>query len=149
MAVNTDPIYSRAGDIQWADAVIGPSALTTLDGTGTNIYPVWQADTTNGGFLRSIRAKPVGSPAATVMRIFICSVTGAFTAGTSNTAANTVLYDEITLPAITASGTAAMPTFEAAMNFAMPAGYRILVGFHTSTGASGTGYRVAGIGGEY
>ncbi len=149
MPSNTDPIFSRVGDVQWADSVIGPSANTALDGTGSNIYNVFQADTTNGGFLRSIRAKPIGSPAATVMRIFICSVTGAFTPGSSNTAANTVLWDEITLPAITASGTAAMPTFEAPMNLALPPGYHVLVSFHTSTGAAGVGYRVTGVGGKY
>lgn len=153
---NNDPIYSRSGDIQSsafgdgsAGAVIGPTANTALDGTGTAIYPVFQSDTTNGGYVQRIRFKAVGSPALTVARVFICNVTGAFTPNTSNTAATTVLYDEITLQAVTGATQAATPTYELPLNFALPAGFRILVAFGASTGAAGTGYVATVIGGKY
>lgn len=151
MPANSDPIYSRAGDIQWSTTVFGPTASTVLDGSAASgIDQVFQADATNGGFVRSVRAKAVGSPAATVMRLFICNNTsGAFTAGTTNTAANTVLFDEVSMPALTASNTLALPVYEIPLNLALPAGYRLLVSFGTSTGAAGTGYRVCAIGGKY
>ena len=149
MAANASPIYTRQGDIQLGAAVLGPSANTSLDGTGANITSIFQADATEGGFVKSVRLKAVGSPAATVARIFVCTETGAFTPGTSNTAANTSLLAEIALPAITVSQTAATPDFEVPLNIALPPGYRLLLAFGTSTGAAGTGYAVATLGGKY
>lgn len=151
MPANSDPIYSRLGDIQFSDAVLGPTASTVLDGSAaTGIYQVFQADATNGGFIRSVRAKAVGSPAATVMRLFICSNTsGAFTAGTTNTVANTTLFDEVSMPALTASNTLALPVYEIPLNIALPPGHRLLVSFGTSTGAAGTGYKATAVGGKY
>jgi hypothetical protein len=150
MSGNNNPVYSKVGDVQsGAGVVIGPSANTAQDGTGANTYMVFQADTTNGGLLQKLIARTIGSPAATVMRIYICTVTGAFTPGTSNTAATTYLIDEITLPAQTLSQVAAAIGFQVAMNLMMPPGYRILVSFGTSTGAAGTGYVVTGVGGKY
>lgn len=146
---NIDPIYSRAGDIQLGAAVLGPSANTALDGTGANTTSVFQADTTNGGYVDTLRLKPVGSPAATVARVFICTVTGAFTPGTSNTAANTSLYTEVTLPTITQSQAAASPDFTVPLKLALPPGYRLLLTFGTSTGAAGTGYAATVVGGKY
>jgi hypothetical protein len=149
MSANIDPIYSRSPDLQLGGAVLGPSANTALDGTGANVFPVFQADTTNGGFVQRIIAKAVGSPAATVMRVFVSTVTGTFTPGTSNTAANSQLIAEIAAPAITLSQTAESPQFERALNIPLPAGYRLFVAFGTSTGAAGTGYAVTVIGGKY
>lgn len=153
MAFNTDPAYSKAGDIQSLNgAVAGPTANTAQDGTSsaTSMYSVFQADTTNGGWLTGLQLSPVGSPAATVMRIFVCTVTGALTIGTSNTAANTYLIKEVTLTSVTLSQTAAAAMNQfVPMNIMIPAGYRILVSFGTSTGAAGTGYVVTAIAGKY
>lgn len=149
MAANIDPIYSRAPDVQMGAAILGPSANTALDGTGANTTSIFQADSVNGGYVQKVIAKAVGSPAATVMRIFVCSVTGAFTPGTSNTAANTAMVAEYTLPAITVSQTAATPQYEIPVNFPLPAGWRLLATFGTSTGASGTGYALTTVGGKY
>lgn len=151
MAANTDPIFTRAPDFQFADAVIGPVANTNLDGTSssTSMYALAQADTVEGGFVQKVILKAVGSPAATVARLFVCSVTGALTMGTSNTAANTRLICEQTLPAITVSQTGASPQFEIPVNFALPAGYRLLMSFGTSTGSAGTGYSASVVLGKY
>jgi hypothetical protein len=69
MAVNTDPIYSKAG-------VIGPSVnLTTQanDYTGVSQYNrvVFTADATNGGYVQRLRFKARGTNIATVARIYI------------------------------------------------------------------------------
>lgn len=142
MAANTNPIFGRSPDVQLAGAVIGPSANTSQDGTGANTTSIFQADTTEGGFVDEIRMKPVGSPAATVARVFVCTVTGAFTPGTSNTAANTAMIAEISLASVSSSNSAAQSDIAIPIRKALPAGYRLLMTFGTSTGASGTGYAV-------
>lgn len=156
MVANTNPIYSIAPAVNSAKiavggAVVGPSANTALDGSGANTYIVFVAGT-NGSYLQRIRAKAIGSPNATVMRVFLCSAittAAAFVAGTTNTAANTTLVDELTLPGVTASTTAATPTFEIPLGFAIPPGWGVLVTFGASTGSAGTGYDPVVIGGNY
>lgn len=151
MAANIDPIFTRVPDIGLAGAVAGPTANTNLDGTSssTSMVQVYQADATNGSYLEKIILKAVGSPAATVVRIFICTVSGSFTMGTDNTAANTSMVGELQLPAITLSQTAPSPQFEIPLGYGIPAGYRVLASFGTSTGASGTGYNPVMIAGKY
>lgn len=149
MPANTSPIWTRTPDIQFGGAVLGPSANTAQDGTGSNIYSIWQADTNNAGFLRKVVFRSVGSPAATVARLYVCSVTGTFTAGTSNTAATTSLIGELTLNTTTLSQTAAAPPYELFINEGFNIGYRLLVSFGTSTGAAGTGYAVTAFGGKF
>ncbi len=148
MAANTNPIFTRVGDIGMAGAVLGATAVTNLDGTGA-LSPIYQADTTEGSYVTRIIAKPVSSANATVVRIYICSVTGAFTSGTSNTVANTDLIAEQTLPANTVSATAASPQFEIPINIALPIGFRLLASFGTSTGGAGTGYKLTTIAAKY
>lgn len=145
MAANTAPIYSIAGDVNSVAAlnsglVVGPTANTALDGSGT-LYKAFTAGA-NGSYVQKIRFRPVGSPAATVCRVFISS---------SSTTSSTVtwLYDEITLPAVTLSQTAASSVFELPLNFALNANYLLYVTFGTSTGSAGTGYSVVTIAGDY
>jgi hypothetical protein len=145
MPANTSPIYSITGDIQSvaqnnSGLVVGPTANTALDGSGTN-YKLFTAGA-NGSYVQKIRFRPVGSPAATVCRVFISS-------STTTSTTNTWLYDEITLPATTLSQTAASSVFELPMNFALNANYLLYVTFGTSTGAAGTGYSVVCVAGDY
>ena len=145
MAANTAPIYSIAGDVNSVAAlnsglVVGPTANTAQDGSGT-LYKAFTAGT-NGSYLQKIRFRPVGSPAATVCRVFISS-------STTTSATVTWLYDEITLPAVTVSQTAASSVFELPLNFALPASYLLYVTFGTSTGSTGTGYSVVTVAGDY
>lgn len=149
MPANTDPIYSRAADIQLAGSVVGSSANTATDGTGANSYLVFTADSTNGGFVQRIIFKPISTIAATVARVFYCSATGAFTAGTTNTASNSTIVAEVTIAAFTASNTVASPQYEVALNFPMPASTKLFVTFGTSTGAGTTGFNPLVIGGKY
>jgi hypothetical protein len=149
MPSNTDPIYSRAGDVQLAGAVIGSSANTATDGTGANSYQVFVADATNGGFVQRIILKPISTIAATVARVFYCSATGTFTAGTTNTAANSTMVAELAIAAWTASNTAAAPSYEIPINFAIPASTKLFMTFGTSTGAGTTGFNPLVIAGKY
>lgn len=145
MPANTSPIYSIAGSNDSVAAnntglIVGPTANTAQDGTGT-LYKLFTAGA-NGSYVQKIRFRPVGSPAATVCRVFIST-------STTTNATNTWLYDEITLPAVTVSQTAATSVFELPLNFALEANYLLYVTFGTSTGSSGTGYSVVAIAGDY
>jgi hypothetical protein len=146
MPANTAPIYSAVGAVDSVAAnnsglIVGPSANTALDGTGANIYKAFTAGA-NGSYVQKIRFRPVGSPAATVCRVFISS-------STTTNATNTWLYDEITLPAVTLSQTAASSVFELPLNFALDPSYLLYVTFGTSTGSTGTGYSVVCVAGDY
>ena len=145
MPANTSPIYSIVGATDSVAAnnaglVVGPTANTALDGSGT-LYKAFTAGA-NGSYIQKIRFRPVGSPAATVCRVFIST-------STTTSATNTWLYDEITLPAVTLSQTAASSVFELPLNFAIDPNYLLYVTFGTSTGAAGTGYSVVTIAGDY
>ena len=148
MAANINPIYSIAGRIDSvannnSGLVVGPTANTTLDGSSTSAstFKSYTAGA-NGSYVQKIRFRPVGSPAATVARIFINN-------GGVTSAANTWLFDEITLPAVTVSQTAASSVFELPLNIALPASYILYTTFGTSTGSAGTGYSVVTIAGDY
>jgi hypothetical protein len=145
MPANTSPIFSVVGATDSvatnnSGLVVGPTANTAQDGSGT-LYKAFTAGA-NGSYVQKIRFRPVGSPAATVCRVFISS-------STTTSATNTWLYDEITLPAVTLSQTAASSVFELPLNIAVDPNYLLYVTFGTSTGAAGTGYSVVTIAGDY
>jgi len=145
MAANTSPIYSIVGATDSvatnnSGLVVGPTANTAQDGTGT-LYKLFTAGT-NGSYIQKIRFRPVGSPAATVCRVFISS-------SSTTSATATWLYDEITLPAVTVSQTAASSVFELPLNIAVDPSYLLYVTFGTSTGSAGTGYSIVTIAGDY
>ena len=150
MAANTYPIYSRTWDIQLgAGAIVGPSANTATDGTGANTYLIFTADATEGGFVQKVILKPVATTAATVARLWYCSDTGSFTAGTTNTAANTAMIAELTIAAWTASNTLSSPQYEIPVQLGLPASTKLLITFGTSTGAAGNGFNPLVIAGKY
>jgi hypothetical protein len=145
MPANTSPIFSVVGATDSvatnnSGLVVGPTANTAQDGTGT-LYKAFTAGS-NGSYVQKIRFRPVGSPAATVARVFIST-------STTTSATNTWLYDEITLPAVTVSQTAASSVFELPLNIAVDPNYLLYVTFGTSTGSAGTGYSVVTIAGDY
>ena len=111
-----------------------------MNGTGL-LYKAFTAGA-NGSYVQKMRFRPVLSPAATVCRVFISS-------STTTTASATWLFDEITLPAVTVSNTAASSVFELPINVALDPNYLLYVTFGTSTGGSGTGYSIVTIAGDY
>ena len=144
MAANSDPIFSKAGAVGLAGGTgIGTSLVTDYDGTGANNVVVFTADATNGGFIQRLRFKAKGANAtASVARVYVNN-------GSVNTsAANNSFYGEVGLPIVAASTTAATPDVDYPMGFAIPAGYRIVIGV-SSSGALGTGWSVTTIAGAY
>lgn len=138
MAANTSPIYTRTPDVQWGTTTVA-TANTAKDGTGT-VLTVFTADATEGGFVQKIRFRAAGTNVATVARIFINN------GSTNATAANNILYDEITLAATTLSEVAALALYEIPLMIPLPAGYKINVTIGTTVSA---GYYVSAIGGKY
>ena len=137
MAINTSPIFSKKGDIQWASAAL-LSANTAKDGTGT-IASVFTAGT-DGAFVQRLVARPLGTNVATVLRVFVNN-------GASNvTAANNSLVAEMTLPATTLSEVASLPPYELALNYALPAGFKITCTIGTAVAA---GFALTVLGGSY
>ena len=139
---NNSPIYSKIGDVQWSTNMTAVN--TTTDLTSGTIYLAFTADATNGGYVQRIRFKPNNASgtnnAVTVARVWLNN------GSTTATAANNVFIDEISLPATTGSGTAAIPVYELPLNFAMPPGYTIYV---TLGSAVVGGYLATVIGGKY
>lgn len=141
-AVNTVPIYSKAPDIQWIGAIV--TANNTKDITSGTSYLVFTADATNGGYVDHIRIKadPANNTAATVARFFLNN------GSTTGTAANSIFIGELSIPATTASATAALPDFVYPVGFAIPAGYKIYVTIGTAPGGSGQ-FSATAVGGKY
>lgn len=65
---------------------------------------------------------------------------------TNGTASNNTFYGEVSLPATTATATAATVDVDYPLNFALPPGYRLYVGLGTAVAA---GWTVTTIGGVY
>ena len=139
MALNTNPIYSGVGDIQWGSTAL-VAANITYEATGSNVLTVFSSSV-SGSFVQRIRFKASGSTTATVARLFINN------GGTITTTANNILFDEITLPATTSGSTAATAVYELPMNVALPAAYRILA--TTATAQANGGWYVSAVGGSY
>jgi hypothetical protein len=137
MPANTSPIFSLTPKTSWGTTAI-TTANTAKDGTGT-VLGIYTAGS-NGSFVQRVRFRPSGTAVQTVARLFINN------GSTNATAANNILFDEITLSAITLSETAAQPSFEIPLNFALPAGYILNITIGTSVAA---GWYVSAIGGDY
>ena len=138
MAANTNPVFSRAGHINWNAANI-TAANTTRDGTGT-VTNVFTSDLTEGSYLQRLVVRSRGTNVATVMRVFINN------GADSTVAANNSLIAEIGIAASTASEVAAMSGQEIPLNIILPATYKINVTLGTAVAA---GFSVTAIGGKY
>jgi hypothetical protein len=139
MAANIQPIYSKIADIQWSTETV-QSANTTTNLTSGTIYPIFTADTTNGGYVQRVRFRPLGSNAATVARVWINN------GSDTSTAENNTLWDEIAIALTTVSQTAAQATYELPLNFPLPPSYRLYITLGTVVAA---GFDVTVIGGKY
>lgn len=142
MAANLSPIYSRTPDIQWIGAMTAANATADIT-TGTS-YLAFTADATEGGFVAQIRIKanPLNNTVATVVRAWINN------GSTTGTAANSALFAEVGLPAVTASAIGAQPDFVIPMNIPLPPGYKIYLTLGTAPGGSGA-FTATTIGGKY
>lgn len=136
MPGNVDPIYTKVGEQAWATLT---TANTAKDGTGT-VSTVFTADATNGGRVFRLRAVPLGTNVASVLRIFLNN-------GSANTtAANNTMWDQVSLPATTNTETAALPVLEIPVNIALKPGYKINAVIGTTVAG---GWAVVADGGQF
>jgi hypothetical protein len=142
MPGNNDPIYSRIGDTTTNGTTGMPQPITAAanDYTGVSASNAvaFTADATNGGFIQRLRFKANGTNVATVARIYVNN------GSTNTTAANNSLIGEQSLPATTSIATASLPDIDYQLNFALPPGFRILVGLGTAVAAGWTPTPIAG-----
>jgi hypothetical protein len=141
MALNTVPIYSGVGDIQWGSTAL-VTANPSYEASGSGAVVVFTASA-SGSFVQRIRFKASGSTTSTAARIFI----GNATAGTLS-GSNVILFDEVTLAATTSGSTAATTVYEVPMNIALPANYKIQATVAVAQIAGG-GWYVSAVGGSY
>lgn len=141
-APNSEPIFTRVADIQWAESIT--AANNTVDITTGTSYLVFTADATNGGYVQRarIKANPANNTAATVIRFWLNN------GSATTTAANSALIGEITIAATTATATAALVDNEYPLGFAMPPGYKLYITAGTAPGGSGE-FTVTVFGGKY
>lgn len=151
MAANIQPIFSKASDFQGSPLInTAASVVYDISGTiGTDIYKLFQADATNGGFLQKIRFKYAANGTTTsvaaVLKLWISSVSS----GTPTIGTQAWFFDEIALPATGAlSTTAPAQVYEIPFNLALPAGYTVLAKITVSQSAN-TGWLATCFAGKY
>lgn len=137
MAANTTPIYSKAGDWQWITGITTADTAKNLSAATTS-YLVFTSDATNGGYVKKLRVRHLGTNVATVVRVFINN--GSSVA----TLANSILFDELGIGANTVSETSASTVYELPINEVLPAGYKIYVTIGTAVAAGLAATAVAG-----
>ena len=158
MAANTTPIFSVTPHVGQV-TIPQTNAVAISDGTSTGVttqamYCAFKAGA-NGSYLNKIRFGITSATAATAstascLRVFLSTVTateGAVVGAT--TQANTALWQEIAVPAITADATtAATIYYEVVFNFPIPTGTSVLVCQHVAM-ASAVFWKAVVLGGDY
>lgn len=143
MTANTNPVFTISADVSTDGTTSLHQGLTTAaadySGVSTN-YTLVHTAGTNGSYIRRIRFKASGTNVATVARIFINN------GSSQTTAANNVLFGEISLPATTANAAAATADVDYPLEIALQAGFKLYVGLGTTVAA---GWDVVCVAGQY
>lgn len=135
MAANTNPIFGLTPNVGFSAPIL--TANTNYDGTGT-VSTIYTAGA-NGGIVNTIYAMAQGTNIASMARFFINN------GATQATATNNVHLIDLTLPASTASATAAQTQLSISLGgIQLPAGYKIICCIGTTV-ASGWEFSCAGI----
>lgn len=135
MAANTTPIFGLTPKAAWATIL---AANTAKDGTGTTSTLATAG--ANGAIFQSVRAQPIGTNTASVLRLFLNN------GSSSAVAANNTLIAEASLPATTLTEVAGQAPVVIPLNLVVPAGYKILAAIGTTVAA---GWALAGISVDY
>lgn len=136
MTANTSPIFSLTPNIGFSGVVLTAGATYT----GTSGTSVMYTAGANGSYVRNILAEAAGTNIATVLRIWVNN------GSTSGTAANNSLCMQFSLPATTATNTAATAHIEIPLNIVLPAAYTLICTVATTVA---TGWTLTTCGGDY
>lgn len=144
MAANTAPIFTLLGQQGSDSSTTIPTSITTAtntyDGTNAATQLIFTADGTNGSYVKKLHVTALGTNTAGVLRIFLNN------GSTNGTAGNNALYQEVQLPATTASSTVASAQVIVPMDIALQPGFRIYA--LVSAGIT-DGWKVIAVGGDY
>lgn len=133
MAGNITPIYSRVGSVSNNNGTgmnqLVTAAANDTTGVSANNSLIFTADATNGSYIVKIRLKPGGTNIASVMRFYLNN-------GSANTTAtNNTYFDEVSLPATTASIVSALVAIDLPCGFAIDPAFRLYMGLGTAVSA--------------
>lgn len=136
----------------WSQSVIGTYSAS-VSVTGPNGQITWNWTAVAGAVSYRIYVTYAGGATGTAVRYFTAT-TNSYVQTTppelgefdDPQTGNQFLFGETSLPATTASATAAAPDIEYPLNLALPPGYCIFVGLGTTVAA---GWQVSAIGGDY
>ncbi len=137
MAANISPIFPLTPKV-WISALI-TAANTNKDGTGT-VVQISSPAGPNGAFVESVEALPIGTNNASVLRVFLNN------GSSTSSAANNILWEEVSLPATLLTEVAAQAKVVIPLNRAIPAGYTLYATMGTAVAA---GWRVRAHTGDY
>lgn len=142
MAANINPIFTKTAQVKWVVDMTAANTSLGLD-TGTS-YDSNFSGSTEGSYVSEIRVKAGAgqNTAASVFRVYINN-------GSSiSTRANSVLFTEVALPALTGVQTNSTQEFIIPMDIMIPSGYKIYFTLGTAPGGSGT-FQACVVGGNY
>jgi hypothetical protein len=141
IALDSKGRQTPIGTISTGQAVTGPTGSISWSWTavaGATEYRIYIGDTNAAEALVRYFTSVTNSYSQTTMHI-----NGTYDDPTTG---NNKLYGEITLPATTASATAATVDIDYPMNIALPPGFEVYVGLGTTVAS---GWMVVPIGGDY
>jgi hypothetical protein len=130
-----DPQYTTTPNVS---ADTETTANNVYDGTGT-VGTCFTAGA-NGSFVGFIKLKPLGTNVPSVARFWVNN------GGSNATAANNYLIAEMSLPATTASATAALVEITIPLQFAIEPAYKINFALGTTVAS---GWQATVVGGDY
>lgn len=130
MAANINPVFGLTPKEAFSRLT---TANTAKDGTGTVVTVVTSG--ANGCMVQDIRAMPLGTNTASVLRVFVNN------GSTNNTASNNSLWYETSLPATTLTEVAAQTPVIIPINRTLQTGYKLNVVIGTTVAA---GWSVVG-----
>ncbi len=143
MAANTQPIYTRKGNLSRDGGTTMSAVVLTATGDYTGASANHQLIHTagaDGSYIKRIKCVAIGTNVASVLRIYLNN-------GSANTtAANNQIIGQLSLPATTAINTAATAEPEYALEMMIPPGFRIYVGVGTTVAS---GWVCTAVGGDY
>lgn len=143
MAANTQPVYTRKGNLTANGGTTMSAVVTTATGdyTGASAnHQLIHTSGADGSYIKKIKCVAIGTNVASVLRIYLNN-------GSANTtASNNQIIGQLSLPATTAINTAATAEPEYPLEMMIPPGYRIYVGVGTTVAA---GWVCTAVGGDY
>lgn len=148
MAGNSDPLFIRVGKINGVSVTAANTSSRGTGTIGTDIFLVFQADATNGSYVKRVdfmaTASTPTTTTATVGRLYVSSVSSGATSIT-----DTDLIAEVTLPATAAdNATAGTSPVSISLDLVLPPGYTLLATNHAAPAAN-TAWQVTAFGGDY